>query len=102
MSEPYGMHVEFTARPGRANELERLLLDTAHRMGDVRECTIYMVSRSPDHPETICVTEAWSSREAHELSLQEPATQALIERTRELMAGPPRASVLHPTGGKGI
>ncbi|MGO9489940.1 MAG: putative quinol monooxygenase [Solirubrobacteraceae bacterium] len=102
MSEPYGMHVEFTAKPGRAEELEAMLLEAAAALGDVRDCSIYLVSRAADRPETVCVTEAWSSQEAHHRSLQDPANRALIERARALIAAPPQATVLRPAGGKGV
>lgn len=102
VSEPYGMHVEFTAAEGRGDELAALLLEAAAGVSGDERCRLYLVSRSPEQPETVFVTEAWDSREAHDESLQDPVVRAMIGRARELMAGAPSAAVLRPLGGKGL
>ena len=42
------MHVEFTALPGRAEELESMLLEAAEATRSDDECLLYVISRSPD------------------------------------------------------
>jgi quinol monooxygenase YgiN len=102
MSEPYGMHVEFTAQASRADELEALLLEAAQGAAEVGDCLLYVVSRSLSDADVIAVTEAWRSEAAHGESLKDPAVRALIERAMPLMAGPPKAAKLRPVGGKGL
>ena len=102
MTEPYGMHVRFTAQPGRGDELEAILLEAAEGTRLQPECRIYVVSRAPGEPELVWVTEAWTSREAHDASLTDPAARALIARAMPLLAGPPDATELRPAGGKGL
>ena len=70
----YGMHVRFT----------------------------YIVSRSPADADTVFVTEAWTTREAHDRSLEDDDVRALIARAMPLMAAPPDAVTLAPAGGKGL
>ena len=98
----YGMHVRFTAAPGRADELEAILLQAAEELRADEACRLYMISRSPADAETIWVTEAWTSRDAHAASLEDPAARVLIDRALPLMAGPPEADELRPSGGKGL
>jgi quinol monooxygenase YgiN len=102
MTEPYGMHVRFTAQPGRGDELERLLLEAADGVRLLDECRLYLVSRSPDEPDAVWVTEAWTSREAHDASLTDPAARALIVQAMPLLSGAPLATTLRPVGGKGL
>ena len=96
------MHIEFTARSGKADELEELLLQAAQDMQSNDACLLCLVSRVPDREDLVWVTEAWSEKRAHEQSLKDPATRELIERAVPLLAGRAVATVLRPGGGKGI
>ncbi|HEY8770358.1 MAG TPA: antibiotic biosynthesis monooxygenase, partial [Thermoleophilaceae bacterium] len=62
---------------------------------------LYLVSRSPEDPDAVFVTEAWTSQAAHDASLEDEGARALIARAIPLMAGPPEATALRPLGGKG-
>jgi quinol monooxygenase YgiN len=96
------MHVRFTAQRGRGDELESILLEAATGTDGDADCLLYIVSRSPADPDTVYVTEAWTSREAHDRSLEDEEVRALIARAMPLMAGPPDAVTLAPAGGKGL
>jgi quinol monooxygenase YgiN len=96
------MHVRFTAQRGRGDELAAILLEAAAGTEAEAECLLYVVSRSPGDADTIFVTEAWTSREAHDRSLEDEAVRALIARAMPLMAAPPDAVTLAPAGGKGL
>jgi quinol monooxygenase YgiN len=98
----YGMHVTFTAQSGSADELEAILLEAAAGLADDPDCLLYIVSRSASDPDTVYVTEAWASSEAHAASLEDERVRALIERAMPLMARPPEATTLAPRGGKGL
>jgi quinol monooxygenase YgiN len=102
MNEAHGMHVRFTTQPGRGDELAGLLLEAADALRADDDCLLYIVSRSPDDPEIVWVTEAWTSREAQNASLEDEQTRALIGRAMPLMAGRPEAIHLRPSGGKGL
>ena len=102
MDGRYGMHVRFTAQRGRGEELEAILLEAAAGVQGDEDCLLYIVSRAPGEPDTIYVTEAWTSREAHDRSLEDEGARALIARAMPLMAAPPDAATLSPVGGKGL
>jgi quinol monooxygenase YgiN len=96
----FGMNAEFTAKPGLGDDLEAVLLEAAERLNSVDACWLYLVSRSPTAPETVWVTEAWTSVEAHDESLKEGSTRALIQRAMPLLDGQPKVTELRPAGGK--
>jgi quinol monooxygenase YgiN len=102
MSDRYGMHVRFTTTPGQGDALEALLLEAGEGARVDDACLLYVISRSPTEPDTVWVTEAWTGREAHDASLQDDATRALIERAMPLLADRPDAQELRPVGGKGL
>ena len=103
MSERFGLHGRLLAAPGKGDELEAILLGAAEALKADDECLLYVVSRQPDEPEAVWVTEAWTSSEAHRASLENEQTRALIQRALPLIAGmPDRGIELRPVGGKGL
>jgi quinol monooxygenase YgiN len=102
MTSFYGIHGHFKAHPSQGDALAALLLEAAEGLGEVPECRLYVVSRSPDDDDTVWVTEAWTTREAHDDSLKDERVGALIQRARPLIAEPPEATELRPEGGKGL
>jgi quinol monooxygenase YgiN len=102
MDVAFGMHVRFVAHSGQGDELEAILLEAAKLAGGADGCRIYVVSRSHESAEVVWVTEAWSSREAHDASVNDERARALIQRALPLLAGAPEAAEFQPVGGKGL
>jgi quinol monooxygenase YgiN len=101
MNTYYGLHSHFTAQPGQGDALAEILLAAAEGLRANEACLLYLVSRSPDDPDVIWVTEAWTSKAAHDESLQSEDVKAAIQRARPLIAGI-AGTELRPVGGKGI
>ena len=97
----YGMHVRFAAQPGSVDELTAVLVESGEALRDRTDCLLYAVFRSPDDEHAVHVTEAWVARGAHEASLAEPETRAVIARARPLIAAIDQ-TLLEPVGGKGL
>jgi quinol monooxygenase YgiN len=102
MDQPYGMHGRIHAQPGKGDELEAILLAAADGLRDDPQCLLYVVFRDDADPDTVCVTEAWSTREAHDASLQQESVKEQIAQAVPLLAGRPDATELRPVGGKGL
>jgi quinol monooxygenase YgiN len=98
----YGLQVRFTARPGRGEELESILLEAAAGLADVAACRLYVVSRDAGEPDSVRVIEVWTDRETHDAALRDEGPRELIQRAMPLLAGPPEAVELRPAGGKGL
>ena len=87
-----------TARAGKGDELVKLLLDAPSLPNG--ECVVFLVGRSASDPDTVHVTEGWTSQRAHsEFFATEPA-QALVAKLQPLLAGEPRYTDEVPVGGK--
>jgi quinol monooxygenase YgiN len=78
------------------------MLDGAAALEADDDCLLYVVSRAQDDPDTVIVSEAWRSEEAHRASLERDEVRALISRAGPLLAGPPDPIRLEPLGGKGL
>lgn len=102
MADLFGMHGRFVAHAGEGDALAAILLEAAELLGDFDECLVYVISRSPDDSEAVWVTEAWTTKDAHDASLEDARVRRLIERAMPLIAGPPETTTLRPIGGKGV
>jgi quinol monooxygenase YgiN len=97
----FGMHGYFKAQPGKGQELAAILLEAAESLRANDACLLYVVSRGDD-ADTIWVSEAWTDREAHDASLDDPAARDQIARARPLIAGMDGRAEFTPLGGKGV
>jgi quinol monooxygenase YgiN len=95
------MHGYFKAQPGQGPALAEILLEAADALRANEGCLLYVVSRGEDE-DTIWVSEAWTDREAHDASLDNPAARDQIARARPLIAGMDGRAEFTPLGGKGV
>lgn len=58
-----GRHVEFTAQPGKGDELAAELSAVAKEMQGVAGCEMYAVGRVEGDPDVVAVVERWRSAE---------------------------------------
>ncbi|HRN50546.1 MAG TPA: putative quinol monooxygenase [Anaerolineales bacterium] len=98
----YGIHGKFTATPGNGPGLLQILLQAAEGLRQNPNCLIYLVSSQPGEPDAVWVSEVWTSPAAHQASLDDQATQALITQARPLIAGMSERVELATQGGKGL
>lgn len=99
--DKFGMYAKFKAKPGERDRLVDILLEAAAGAGAAPDCELYVVNVSETEPDTVWVTEVWGCAEAHDASLQEEATRAMIQRAMPLIAGV-ESIPIRPIGGKGI
>ncbi|MEU9889819.1 antibiotic biosynthesis monooxygenase [Sphaerisporangium sp. NPDC051017] len=94
----HGFHATMTAQPGKGDELVEFLLDAPSLSSE--DCVVFLVGRSAGDPDTVHVTEGWTSREAHARFFASEQAQALVARLRPLLAGDSRYTDEVPVGGK--
>lgn len=89
-----------TAKPGKGAELAGILIEAAGMNDAGSGCLQYEVNRAADDPDTIWVTEKWTSQEAVKASLENEDTRALIAKARPLIEDMEMVE-LEPLGGLG-
>ena len=95
-----GRYAKATAKPGKGDELARILLEVAAALEGVPGCELYVINRAADDPDTIWVTEIWRSQEELDASLQAEGARERIGQVRDLVDGFDRID-LDPLGGVG-
>jgi quinol monooxygenase YgiN len=95
----YGLIGKMAAKPGRRADLARILLDGVSGMPG---CLSYVVAEDPSDQDTLWITEAWISKDAHAASLALPSVRAAITKGRPLIAGMTTIAETVPIGGHGL
>lgn len=97
----FGLYVKFTAQTGKRDALVDILLNAAAAMENTEGCEIYVVNVSESEPETIWVTEVWSSAEAQQKSLALEGSKEIIAQAKPFIAAIEAINII-PLGGKGM
>jgi quinol monooxygenase YgiN/mannose-6-phosphate isomerase-like protein (cupin superfamily) len=95
-------HVRFRAAEGRGDELARTLAAVADGLRSVPACELYFVTQDAAHPDTVRVTELWSSAEGMNAALRAEGGEEEIARVLALTDGAPELIELTPVGGAGL
>lgn len=98
MKSTYGFHATMTAQPGKGEDLVELLLNAPSLSNE--DCVVFLVGRSASDPDTVYVTEGWTSQEAHGRFFATEAAQALVARLQPLLTGGSAYLDEVPVGGK--
>lgn len=94
----HGFHATMTAKPGKGDEVLRILLAAPALTHP--DCAVFLISRSVEDPDTISVTEGWTSPEAHSRFFASEPAQALLSVLQPLLHGESRYTDEVPVGGK--
>jgi quinol monooxygenase YgiN len=94
----HGFHATMTARPGRGADVVALLLNAPSLPH--ADCVVFLVGRSAADPDTVHVTEGWTSERAHRAFFATEPAQALVAALQPLLTGESRYTDEVPVGGK--
>lgn len=97
----YGLFGKFVAQEGKRDQLIDILLQAAELLQRNDECIEYIVGTS-EQPNEVWVSELWTSKEAHDSSLDPEDIRALVMSARPYIANMPEGTEYYPLGGKGI
>ena len=103
MNATYGFHATITAQPGKGHELVEYFLGVASGRGPgpgtAEDCVLFLVGRSESDPDTVFVTEGWTTKDAHERFFASDAAKAVMEGSQEMVADAAYLDEV-PVGGK--
>jgi quinol monooxygenase YgiN len=102
MNVTHGFHATMTALPGRGDELVEFFLSAAAGAGPgtAEDCVLFLVGRSERDPDTVFVTEGWTTNEAHESFFTSDEAKAVLGGVQHMLAAEPTYLDEVPLGGK--
>ena len=81
----YGLIGNLTAKEGKGNQLVELLLEASKVLENFEGCIQYIIAQESNNKDIIWVTEIWTSKKAHDASLQLPAIKSIIAEAMPFM-----------------
>src|ERR1700736_3392785 len=99
----YGIYTRHTAKTGQRDKLVATLLAAGDLLQDNPACIHWVVNTAED-PDVVWINVVWSSKEAHEASLQLENVRALMGKAKPFLSETvmPEQIFLTPVGGKGL
>jgi quinol monooxygenase YgiN len=99
----YGIYTRHTAKLGQRDNLVANLLQAAALLEDNPDCLQWVVNITDD-PDVVWVNVVWTSKEAHDSSLQPEDVRALIGEAKRFLSEEvmPEQIFVTPVGGKGL
>jgi quinol monooxygenase YgiN/mannose-6-phosphate isomerase-like protein (cupin superfamily) len=97
--KPITRNATFRARPGRGDQLADALLRAASLVAEAPGCELWLVNRDQAEPDTVRVSEMWSSREQCEAALDLPGVAENVAQVMEHTIGGAEIVDGEPLGG---
>lgn len=98
----YSMTGKLIAKAGARDQLTNILLRAAEGVSRIPECRAYIVCEDVKDENSVWVFEMWDNKEAHDNSLKDGQTRALIAEAMPLLAAAPDGAELRVAGGHGV
>jgi quinol monooxygenase YgiN len=97
---PVGRYAKAVAKPGKGEDLARVMLEVAAALEDVPGCELHVINRGADDPDTVWFTEIWRSQEDLDAALEAQGARERIAEVRDLVDAFERIDV-EPLAGVG-
>ena len=99
----YLLHSKFIAQAEQANQLADILISASQLVAKAQGCKLYTVSKDPNEPNSVYVTEIWNNKKDHDDSLKLEGVSELIKKAIPILDGAPsKGQELEILGGAGI
>jgi len=97
----YGLCGKFVSQPGKRDQLVTVLLNAARLLQENRDCINYIIGTT-DEANDVWVFETWTSKRAHDSSLEPEDIKALVRSAIPLIVGSSNSVEWKVVGGKGL
>jgi quinol monooxygenase YgiN len=99
----HGLIDVLTCAPEDQDKLFDLMVHIADHLETVDDCLYFVISKEAGNPTKIWVTELWTSKEAHDQSLENAGhIHGIIKEIMTLVTDERQRATLTPILGKGI
>ena len=97
----YGLFGKFIATEGKRDELASILIEASELLKKNAGCIHYVVGKTEDQND-VWVSEVWTSKDAHDSSLEPDDIRNLITNARPLIKEIPVGTEYEVIGGIGL
>ena len=102
MNNYYALINRLTTRPGKRDEVIKIMLEAGKPFQDNAGCILYLVYEDVKDPNEIWVEDLWTSKEEHTAALARQEVRPFVAHALPLLEGMPEQIEVAPMGGKGL
>jgi quinol monooxygenase YgiN len=102
MNNYYALLNKLTAKPGKRDEVMKILLEASKPFDDNPACMLYLVYKDVKDPNVIWVEDLWTNKDNHTATMTTPEVRSFVSQAIPLLEGMPEQIEIEPVGGKGV
>ena len=102
MKNYYALINRLTTKPGKRDEVLKLLLEAGKPFQENVACVLSLVYKDLQDPNVIWVEDLWTSKEEHTAALARPEVRPFVAQALPLLEGMPEQREVALVGGKGL
>jgi quinol monooxygenase YgiN len=102
MNNYYALLNKLTAKPGKRDDVMKILLEAGKPFDGNPACLLYLVYKDVKDPNVIWVEDLWTNKDDHTAAMATPEVRPLVAQAIPLLEGMPEQIEIEPVGGKGV
>lgn len=102
MQKQYALINKLTTKPGKRDEVIKLILESGKAFQNNPSCLQSLVYKDAKEPNILWVEDVWTSKEDHSAAMAQPTLRPYIEKTIPLLEGMPEQHEVELAGGKDL
>jgi quinol monooxygenase YgiN len=96
----YALINKMTAKPGKRDEVLKIMLESGAAFDDNEHCILYVVSKDKKDENVLWVQDVWTDEASHQEAMGDEAMQQYVKQAMPLLEGMPEQIAIEPAGGK--
>jgi quinol monooxygenase YgiN len=102
MKNHYALINRLITKPGKRDEVLKVLLEAGKPFQENAACLLYLVYEDVQDPNVVWVEDLWTSKEEHTAALARPEVRPFVAQALSLLESMPEQREIAPVGGKGL
>jgi quinol monooxygenase YgiN len=102
MNNYYALINKLIAKPGKRDEVIKILLEAGKPFDNNPACMLYLVYKDVKDPHVIWVEDLWTNKDSHTEAMAQPEVRPFVAQAIPLLDGMPEQIEIKPVGGKGV
>ena len=102
MNSQYALINKLITKPGKRDEVIKILLEAGKPFDDNPACILYLVYKDAKDTNVIWVEDLWTNKDDHTTAMARPEVRPFVAQAIPLLEGMPEQIEVEPAGGKGL
>lgn len=96
----YALINKMTTKPGKRDEVIKIMLESGAAFNDNQSCLLYVVSKDKKDENVLWVQDVWTDADNHQAAMSDTSMQEYVKQAMPLLTGMPEQIEIEQVGGK--